>query len=68
MGQKPPDRDLGAVAPAWLALVALTAVVGLSLASIGLALGIGHQTAERTAEHRNGGWSSSSFGCIGKGR
>ena len=50
MGQKPPDRDLGAVAPAWLALVALTAVVGLSLASIGLALGIGHQTAERTAE------------------
>jgi two-component system OmpR family sensor kinase len=44
------DRELGTIAPAWLALIALAAVVGLSLASIALDLVIGHQTAERTAK------------------
>jgi two-component system, OmpR family, sensor kinase len=48
MGPQPEDRALGAAAPAWLVLVALAAVVGLSLASMGLDLVIGHQTAERT--------------------
>jgi len=46
----PEDRDLGAVAPAWRVLVALAAVIGLSVANIGLDLVIGHQTAERTAQ------------------
>lgn len=50
MGSNSEDRDLGAVAPAWLVLVALAGVVGLSLASIGLDLVIGHQTADRTAQ------------------
>jgi two-component system, OmpR family, sensor kinase len=46
----PEDRVLGEVASAWPVLVALAAVVGLSLASIGLDLAIGHQTAVRTAQ------------------
>jgi signal transduction histidine kinase len=50
MGRLPEDRDLGAVAPAWRVLVALAAVVGLSVANIGLDLVIGHQTAERTTQ------------------
>jgi signal transduction histidine kinase len=50
MGSNSEDGDLGAVAPAWLVLVALAAVVGLSLANIGLDLVIGHQTADRTAQ------------------
>jgi signal transduction histidine kinase len=44
------ERDLGEVAPAWLVVVALAVVVGLSLASIGVDLAIGHQTAVRTAQ------------------
>ena len=50
MGSKPADRDLGAVAPAWRVLAALAAMVGLSVANIGLDLVIGHQAAERTAQ------------------
>lgn len=51
MGYTPEDRDPGqAVASAWPALIALAAVVGLSLASLGLDLAIGHQTAVRTAQ------------------
>ena len=50
MGSSSEDRELGAAAPAWLVLVALAAVVGLSLANIGLDLAIGRQTAERTAQ------------------
>jgi hypothetical protein len=46
----PEDRALGEVASAWPVLVALAAVVGLSLTSIGLDLMIGHQTAVRTAQ------------------
>jgi two-component system OmpR family sensor kinase len=45
----PEDRDLGA-ASAWPVLVALAAVVVLSLLSIGLDLVVGHQTAARTAQ------------------
>jgi signal transduction histidine kinase len=44
------DRELTTVAPAWLVVIALAGVVGLSLTSIGLDLVIGRQTAERTAE------------------
>ncbi|HEU4731199.1 MAG TPA: HAMP domain-containing sensor histidine kinase [Kofleriaceae bacterium] len=44
------DRDLGTVAPAWLVLLALAAVVGLSLAGIALDLVIGDRTAGRTAK------------------
>ncbi|HET7505431.1 MAG TPA: HAMP domain-containing sensor histidine kinase, partial [Kofleriaceae bacterium] len=43
------DRDLGTIAPAWLVLTALAAVVGLSLASFALDLVIGRQTAARTS-------------------
>src|SRR5690242_15999957 len=43
-------RGLGTIAPPWLVLVALGAVVGLSLTSIGLDLVIGHTTAMRTAQ------------------
>src|SRR5215831_6792087 len=50
MGTMPEDRDLGEVASAWPVLLALVVVVGLSLASIGLDLVIGHQTAVRTSE------------------
>jgi signal transduction histidine kinase len=50
MGSNSEDGDLGAAAPAWLVLVALAAVVGLSLANIGLDLVIGHQTAARTGQ------------------
>jgi signal transduction histidine kinase len=53
MGATSADTDLGPtghVAPAWPALVALAAVVGLSLASLGLDLVIGHQTFARTAQ------------------
>ncbi|TMQ05672.1 MAG: HAMP domain-containing histidine kinase [Deltaproteobacteria bacterium] len=49
-GEAPEDRDLGEVAPAWLLVAALAVVVGLSLASIGVDLAIGHQTAVRTAQ------------------
>src|SRR6185503_18546618 len=44
------ERELGTVAPAWLVMSALAAVVGLSLTSMGLDLMIGRQTAQRTAE------------------
>jgi signal transduction histidine kinase len=50
MGSSSEDGDLGVAAPTWLVLVALAAVVGLSLANIGLDLVIGHQTADRTAQ------------------
>lgn len=43
-------RGLGTMAPTWLVLVALAAVVGLSLTSIGLDLVIGRTTAARTAQ------------------
>lgn len=49
MGHKLENRGAGAAAPVWLVVVALAAVVGLSLASVGLDLVIGHQTGERTA-------------------
>jgi two-component system OmpR family sensor kinase len=49
MGPKAEERDLGAATPAWLVVVALAAVVGLSLVSMGVDLVIGHQTADRTA-------------------
>jgi signal transduction histidine kinase len=49
MGSNPQD-DHGAGASAWLVLVALAAMVGLSLANIGLDLVIGRQTANRTAQ------------------
>lgn len=49
MGRKSEERDLGAATPAWLVVVALVAVVGLSLASMALDLVIGHRTADRTA-------------------
>jgi len=48
MGSNPEGHDLGAVASAWLAVAALAVVVGLSLASLGVDLAIGHQTAVRT--------------------
>ncbi|HEY6176210.1 MAG TPA: hypothetical protein VIX73_17265, partial [Kofleriaceae bacterium] len=50
MGMTPEDRGLGEVVSAWPVLLALAAVVALSLASIGLDLAIGHQTAVRTSE------------------
>jgi signal transduction histidine kinase len=50
MASKSKDGDLGVAAPAWLVLVALAAMVGLSLANIGLDLVIGNQTARRTAQ------------------
>src|SRR5262245_25946032 len=50
MGLTPEDRDLGEVAPAWLVVTALAIVAGLSLASIGVDLAIGHQTAVRTSQ------------------
>jgi signal transduction histidine kinase len=50
MGMTPEDRGLGEVASAWPVLLALAAVVGLSLASIAVDLAIGHQTAVRTSE------------------
>jgi two-component system OmpR family sensor kinase len=50
MGLTPEDRDRGEVAPAWLVVTALAVVVGLSLASIGVDLAIGHQTAIRTSQ------------------
>jgi len=50
MGTMPEDRGRGEVASAWLVLAALAVVCGLSLASIGLDLGIGHQTAVRTSQ------------------
>lgn len=50
MGPTPSDRDPGAEAPAWRVLVALAAVVTLSVASMGLDLVIGHQTSTRTAQ------------------
>lgn len=49
MGTPPEDRDLGAASP-WPVLIALAAVVALSLASIGLDIAVGHQTAARTAQ------------------
>jgi len=50
MGATPEDPDLGPAGRAWPVLVALGLVVGLSLASVGLDLVIGHQTAARTAQ------------------
>jgi signal transduction histidine kinase len=50
MGSKHEERDLGMAVPAWLVVLALAAVVGLSLTSIALDLAIGRQTAARTAE------------------
>jgi len=50
MGSTPEEPDPGAVIRAWPVLVALGVVVGLSLASVGLDLMIGHQTAARTAQ------------------
>ena len=50
MGALPEHHDPGAVAPAWRVLLALAAMVGLAVVSIGLDLMIGHQTAERTAQ------------------
>ena len=51
MGFTPEGRDLGqVVASAWPLLIALAAVVGLSLAGLGVDLAIGHQTAVRTAQ------------------
>jgi two-component system, OmpR family, sensor kinase len=49
MGTTPVERDLGA-ASAWPVLVALAAVVVLSLVSIGLDVVVGHKTAARTAQ------------------
>jgi len=42
--------DVGAATRAWPVLVALGVVVGMSVASVGLDLVIGHQTAARTAQ------------------
>jgi len=50
MASKPEDRAVATVAPAWPVVVALAAVVGLSLTGIALALVIGRQTAARTAQ------------------
>lgn len=49
MGTPPEDGDLGPASP-WPVLIALAAVVALSLASIGLDLAVAHQTAARTAQ------------------
>jgi signal transduction histidine kinase len=50
MRPKREDRDLGTETPAWLVVIALAAVVGLSLTSLALDLAIGRQTAARTEE------------------
>lgn len=50
MGSTRQERSRCGVASAWLVLAALAIVCGLSLASIGLDLVIGHQTAVRTSE------------------
>src|SRR5215510_8190622 len=50
MGSTREERDMSEATSAWLVLAALAIVCGLSLASIGLDLGIGHQTAVGTSQ------------------